>query len=131
MSDPTVAAQMAVMARIRTGVTAIGQRVHDVVPQSAAFPYITVQGPVGIPIDEECWDRSELTFQLDVWSNSANSNEAKTIGVVVRGLFHETTFPVDGFAIDRCRVTSSTPSREDATKLHRVRVMVTMELQPA
>lgn len=128
MTDPTVAVQFAVMGRIRTGVTAIAQRVHDHVPQTSLFPYIVVQGPVGIPIDEECWDRSELTFQIDVWSNVSSSVEAKAIGGVVRDLFHEQTFPIEGFVIDRCRVTNLTPSREDSTKLNRVRIMVTIEV---
>jgi hypothetical protein len=131
VTDPTFAVQFAVMAILRAGVPAIGQRVHDFVPQSATFPYITISVPSAVPIDETCWDRTEITFQIDVWSNTVPSVEAKEIAAVVRDFLHETDIAVAGFEVDRARVQGAFFTRENDTQLHRARLMVSIEAQPA
>lgn len=130
MADPTFAVQFAIMGLIRTSITEIGQRVHDYVPQTSAFPYISVSVPSSVPIDEECWDRSEVMLQIDVWSNTPSSTEVKSIAPKVRDLLHETDISAAGFVVDRARVDGIFYSREDNTELHRARIMVMIEAQP-
>lgn len=131
MTDPTFALQYAVMGILRDGVSAIGQRVHDFVPATSAFPYITISVPSSIPIDEMCWDRTEVVFQIDVWSEAVPSVEVKEIAAVVRDLLHEVDIAVPGFEVDRAQVDGAFFTREEDTKIHRARLMVSIEAQPA
>lgn len=131
MSDPTIAVQLAIMARLRTGVTATGQRVYDAVDSGATYPYLTVTSPSTVPIDEECWDRSDMRFQIDVWSKHPQSHEAKTIAATIRDLFHEQDLPLTGFVVDRIYVDGIFPTREEQTAINRVRIVLAVEAQPA
>lgn len=130
MSDPTIAVQIAVMGRLATG-AGVGNRIYDRVMPSPTFPYVTVTTPSTVPIDEECWDRSDVQIQIDVWSKHVESHEAKTIAATIRGLFHEKDLPLTGFVADRVQVEGVFPTREEQTALHRVRIILAVEAQPA
>lgn len=130
MSDPTIAVQLAIMARLRDE-AGVGQRVYDAVDPNPTFPYLTVSSPSTVPIDEECWDRSDMRFQIDVWSKHPQSHEAKSLAATIRSLFHEQPLTVSGFTVDRIYVDGMFPTREEQTAINRVRIVLAVEAQPA
>lgn len=73
MSDPSLALQGAIIARLKAsaGVVAlIAARVYDEVPLIAVFPYVSIGDGQVIGDDDECSETSEVTFQMHAWSRS-------------------------------------------------------------
>ncbi|QMV02575.1 DUF3168 domain-containing protein [Devosia sp. D6-9] len=130
MSDPTIALQTAIMGRLRTGLAALEERVFDTVPAGAVRPYATVTSISSVPIDEVCWDRSDMRFQIDFWSDDTDSYQVKQIAGAGRDLLHEVELPIPGFGLDLMIVEGTFFSREEQTLLHRARMVVAAEAQP-
>lgn len=89
MSDPSLALQGAVVARLKadTMVAAlIGPRVYDEVPASAIFPYIVVGDGQVVGDDDDCADVSEVTFQVHAWTRPPDAGwpKSKSIAAAVR-----------------------------------------------
>ena len=73
MSDPSLALQGAVVARLKGSAplaALIGDRVFDEVKGGANFPYLSVGDGQVIGDDDECSETSEVTFQIHAWSRS-------------------------------------------------------------
>lgn len=128
MSDPTVPLQKALIDKLKA--LLVGADVFDFVPQTASLPYVTVLVISVVPIDEECWDRSDVAFQIDVWDDKPSSEPVKALAATIRNGLHEQTLAVDGFTIDRMRIDGVFPSREAQTLLNRARIVVAIEAQP-
>lgn len=87
--SPTLELWGAIVARLKTSVTALGGRVYDSVPAAATFPYLSLGGTWEVQADAECIGAREIGIRLDVWSRAVGSAEARAIAdVVVRDL-HE------------------------------------------
>lgn len=131
MSDPTIPVQKAVMDRLKLAVPAAGGQVFDSVQAQPVGDYITVSVPSAVPIDEECWDRSEINLQVDFWSSHPDSGRVKAMAAQARAGLHEVDdlVPV-GFTIDRIRVEGIFYSREAQTLINRARMVLAVEAQP-
>lgn len=129
MSDPTRQIQFSVMAAIRAAAPAL-TAVYDRVNPSAAYPYANVDSPVSVPIDEECWDRWEVTMQINVWDDLPSSSRVKDIAPLITSALNEQTISVAGHVIDRMQVEGVFYSREDDTLINRARIQLAIELQP-
>lgn len=90
-ADPIIEVQSAVKAMLLADVMLAGlvaSRVFVTVPAGADFPYVSF-GPVDASQDDaEEIEGLELTFQLDAWSRSGGTSEAKRIGGAVRKALH-------------------------------------------
>jgi hypothetical protein len=90
MSDPSLALQGAVVARLKADAPVaalIGTRVYDEVPTSATFPYVVVGDGQVIGDDDDCADVSEVTFQVHAWTRSPADTgwpKSKQIAAAVR-----------------------------------------------
>lgn len=139
MSDPSLAIQVALFARLSTLGTAAGERVYDDVPPEAdriedtgaAYPYLTIGAGQLVPVDEDCWDRSSTYFQIDVWSRRVGFPEAKTIAGEIRTGLHEQELSIDGHTLDRMRVESIDYMRDPNGLTRRARLVLLVETQPA
>lgn len=136
MSDPALALQIALVAVLKSINSAAGNRIYDAVPVNqngditAAYPYITIGSGNQVSIDEDYFDRSEFSHQIDVWSDGAGYVEAKTIAGQIRMRLHEQIMPVDGHVIDRMRIEGINYSRPDGV-ISRARITLLIETQPA
>lgn len=131
MSDPTIAVQKAVMDRLKVVVPAVANQVLDTVQNAPAGDYITVTVPSAVPLDEVCWDRSEITLQVDIWSTHPDSGRVKAMAAQARDGLHEVEdLTPQGFAIDRIRVEGTFYSREAQTLINRARMVLAIEAQP-
>lgn len=129
MSDPSLALQAALVTTLKALSTAAGNRVYSVVPSSFQYPYITVWPGFVTPIDEECWDRTETTHQIDVWADTEHYLDTKGIASAIRNALHEQSLAADGHVVDRMRVETITHSEDPP--IYRARISLTTETQPS
>lgn len=130
MTSPNLALQAALVARIRNLGTGAGQRVYSTIPEgSQTYPYVQVWPGFETPIDEDCWDRTESTMQVDVWADTTTYIKTKEIAGAIRNALHEQTLTIAGHTVDRIRVESITYS--DAPPLYRARMSISVETQPS
>lgn len=130
MTSPNLALQAALVARIRNLGTAAGQRVYSAIPEgSQTYPYVQVWPGFETPIDEDCWDRTESTMQVDVWADTTSYITTKSIAAAIRNALHEQSLTIAGHTVDRIRVESITYS--DDPPLYRARMSISIETQPS
>ena len=135
MTDPALELQAAIVAALKDLNTAAGNGVYDMPPVdqngtiTASYPYITIGSGNLVPIDEECFDRSEFSHQIDVWSDSQGYVEVKTIAGQIRMRLHEQDLTIDGHIVDRMRVDNIVFSR-DGGVISRARITLITETQP-
>lgn len=135
MTDPALELQAAIVAALKHLNTAAGNGVYDMPPVdhngtiTASYPYITIGSGNLVPIDEECFDRSEFSHQIDVWSDSQGYVEVKTIAGQIRMRLHEQDLTIDGHIVDRMRVDNIVFSR-DGGVISRARITLITETQP-
>lgn len=135
MTDPALELQAAIVAALKDLNTAAGNGVYDMPPVdqngaiTASYPYITIGSGNLVPIDEECFDRSEFNHQIDVWSDSQGYVEVKTIAGQIRMRLHEQDLTIIGHTVDRMRVDNVAFSRDDGV-ISRARITLITETQP-
>lgn len=135
MTDPALELQVAYVAALKALNTAAGNGIYDMPPVdqngtvTATYPYITIGSGNLVPIDEECFDRSEFSHQIDVWSSGQGYVEVKTIAGQIRMRLHEQDLAIDGHTVDRMRVENIVYSRSDGV-ISRARITVLTETQP-
>lgn len=131
MSDPSLAVQSALVAALKALSTEAGIRVYDLPPADAAVPYITVGGGQTVPLDETCWDASEVYVQVDVWSEEPGYPQVKRIAGAIRAALHDQPVTVTGHVCDRCEVRNISYSRERDGITSRARIDLLLTTQPA
>lgn len=130
MSDPSLAVQAALVAAIKALATEAGERVYDIAPKGAAHPYVTIGPAQTVPMDEDCWDRSENFVQVDVWSREVGFPEAKRIAGAIRDGMHDQMLTIEGHVCDRMYVRSITFSRDPDGLTSRARLDLVVDTQP-
>lgn len=128
--DPSVAVHDALIKAIRDLGTDLGQRVFGQIQATRpAYPYATVWPGISTPIDEECFDRTEQSNQIDIWGDTVTYIKVKEIAGQIRMLLHEKSIPIEGHVLDRMRIESITYS--DTPPVYRAMITVSTETQPA
>jgi hypothetical protein len=131
MSDPSTAIHDAFIASIKALATKAGDRVFGQIRlEKTVYPYVTVWPGTLVTIDEECWDRSETSMQVDVWGDTESYFAVKEIAGAIRMAFHEQDMAVDGHVVDRLRVDGITYSNPSPAS-YRAMLTITIETQPA
>jgi hypothetical protein len=139
MSDPTLAIQTALVGRIIALTTEAGERVYDDVPPEAerqadtgaGFPYVSIGGLQLVPIDEEHFDRSETSIDINVWTRAVGFPEAQRIAGAIRLALHEQDLQIEGHVLDRMRIENINYMRDPDGKTRRARIALSVETQPA
>lgn len=94
--------QKAVVARLKgdAGVTAlVGQRVYDQPPTAPAFPYVSLGPDQTLPDRADCYEGSEVTFQVDAWSRAVGFPEVKRIAEAARAALADAALTLTGFRL--------------------------------
>jgi hypothetical protein len=85
MSDPSYAVQAAVYAALTGASPEIASdRVYDTPPSNPTFPYVTIGEGDTIDDGTGCFDGSEVTVTVDIWSRTASFGEVKLIAGAIR-----------------------------------------------
>lgn len=132
MSDPSLAIHDALIVALRALGTAAGERFFGQMQLGrVAYPYGMVWPGAGVPIDESCFDRTETTMQIDIWTDTETYFLAKTIAGQIRTALHEQdgALSVAGHVVDRIRVASITYFSPSPN--YRAMISLVIETQPA
>jgi len=102
MSDPMLALQKALVARLKAASTGAGASVYDRVPDSDPFPRITIGEGQTLKDNQDCRRGSEVFLEVHVWSREYGFGEAKTITSEVREALDEAEsfLALDGHILD-------------------------------
>jgi hypothetical protein len=128
--------QGALIAKIKTLATEAAARVYDTVPRdtngtvTAVFPFVSLGSSDELPIDEECWDRTETTQEINIWSRAVGMPECKRISALIRAALHEQDLIVAGNTVDRMRVNTINYSRDPDGITNRARITLQVDTQP-
>lgn len=98
MAEPSLALQAHVVALLRgdSAVTGmVGQRIFDRVPASAMMPYIAMTGWQTISEDADCFDVSEVFFDVQCFSTDVGRPEVTRIAGAVKAALHRAA-AIDG-----------------------------------
>ena len=132
MSDPGAAIHDALIKALRGLDTDAGARFFGQMQLGRVdYPYGNVWPGTSVPVDEECFDRTETTMQVDIWADTESYFSVKKIAGAIRSAFHERESSLDvvGHVVDRLRVDTVTyfpPSPN-----YRAMITLSIETQPA
>lgn len=106
MSDPAFEIQKAVFAALAAAPAVAGGRIYDRVPRSPTFPYVTIGDGDTVGDDTDCYDSSEVTVTVHVWSREPDNGsglqpgfpESKIIAGLVRSRLKQ-EFVLTGFSV--------------------------------
>ena len=73
-----------------------GAAVYDEVPENSAFPYVQIGGESTADFSTKDLTGSEVTINLDVWSQYKGSKEVKNLMDRVHTLLHDSSLTVTG-----------------------------------
>ncbi len=103
MSDPSLAIQKAIVARLKAddALTAfVGPRVLDHAPADTTYPFVQIGYFQTVDESAPCVDGAEVFIEIQAWSRVPGQVEAKRIAGAVRAALHEWSPALDApFAI--------------------------------
>lgn len=99
MSDPSLPLQGAYVARLRSQISDVSNRVYDSIPVDAVFPYLNIGDIQTISDGADCLDSTEVFVTLHIWSRAKGQVEARRLSAVVRTALHEWLPELEGFRV--------------------------------
>lgn len=96
------ALQKVVVARLKADPVVNGLvagRVYDMPPATPASPYISIGPDTVEPDRADCYEGSNVTFQVDAWSRAPNFGEVKRVAEAARAAITETPLVVPGYRV--------------------------------
>jgi hypothetical protein len=131
MSDPSLALQGALIAALRGIGSPAGANVFDRVPERNPFPRVTVGGGQSVPVDEDCYEGTESTIQIDAWSREVGFSEVKQIASAIRSRLHNGDLTLSGHTLELMKVESITYDRDPDGLTSRARIQLRALTQPS
>lgn len=106
ITDPSLALQGAIVTALKNaaGITSLSAGVHDAVPASAAFPYITLGEPQVLPLRADCFDSVATVFPVHGWSRKNGAAEIKRLGAAIAAALDGNEFALTGHRVVICDV---------------------------
>lgn len=104
-TDPSLALQGAFVAAIKALATEAGTRVYDRVPRtngaiSATFPYVSLGTGSASYNGADCYDGSEVSLAVHVWSRAVGMPECKRIASAIRAGLNNADLTLDGHTLE-------------------------------
>ncbi len=99
-TDPSLALQGAFVAAIKALNTESGTRVYDRVPATKVFPYVHLGTGSVLPNQADCYDGSDVSLTVHIWSRAVGWPEAKRIASAIRAGLHNAELPLVGHTLE-------------------------------
>lgn len=131
MSDPALALQGAIIDAIKALATEADQNVFDTVPSRDPFPRVTVGEGQTAPIDADCYDGSESTIDVSVWSREVGFPQAKRIASAIRTRLHNGELVLPGHTLEILKVENTFYERDRDGLTSRARMQIRAVTQPS
>ncbi len=109
-TDPALALQGAITARLKAAATEAGTRIYDTVPRdnngniTAPFPYISLGEAIVTYNGADCYDGSDTALDVHVWSRAVGFPECKRIADAVRTDLNNAEFALDGHTLESLEI---------------------------
>ncbi|OYX88318.1 MAG: hypothetical protein B7Y01_00410 [Xanthobacter sp. 17-67-6] len=98
-----------------------GERIHDVPPRDAAFPFVTLGETVTSDWSTATEGGTEHALTLHAWSRAAGRREAFEIAAAVQQALHDAPLAPHGHRLANLRATTAEVRREgDGRTFHAV-----------
>ena len=81
-----------------------GAAIYDEVPENASFPYVQIGGETAIDYSTKDVTGSEVTINMDVWSQYKGSKEVKNLMDRIHTLLHDSSLSVTGHNLINMRL---------------------------
>ncbi|EPJ8753868.1 MULTISPECIES: DUF3168 domain-containing protein [Pseudomonas] len=91
MADPSFALQVALHDRLSSGLSC---PVHDGVPDSSPFPYVTIDSSIADEADFLASRKDQRFLYLSVWSQHRGQKEVHEIMSAIDALLHNQPLPL-------------------------------------
>jgi len=105
-------------------------RIHDDVPQGAAFPYVSLAGFTVRDWATGTEGGAEVVFTINSWSRGAGHRQAHLIDEAVRSALHDAPLSLSGYHLVNLRHETSTTYRERDGDTYRVAARFRAVLEP-
>ena len=105
-TDPSLALQAAFVAAIKALNTEAGARVYDRVPKSngtiasGTFPYVALGTGSVLNNQADCYDGSDVSLTVHVWSRAVGWPEAKRIADAIRTGLNNAELTLTGHTLE-------------------------------
>lgn len=105
-TDPSLALQGAFVVRIKALNTEAQSRVYDTVPRdtngniTATFPYVSLGEATVTYNGADCYDGSDSSFDIHVWSRAPGFPECKRIADAIRTEFNLAEFNITDHTLE-------------------------------
>ena len=124
MTSATLALQKAIYAKLVADDAVgalVGDRIYDVAPRNAAFPYVTIGRATETDWSTGTEDGAEHRLTLDVWSRQHGRSECLAVAAAIRAALHDAALPLDGHALVNLRCEGIDTARDpDGITFHGV-----------
>jgi hypothetical protein len=99
----------------------IGDRIYDVAPRDAVFPYATIGKATQSDWSTGTEEGAEHRLTLDVWSRAHGKSECHAIAEAIRLALHDAALALEGHALVNLRFESADVARDpDGLTFHGV-----------
>lgn len=105
-TDPSLALQAAFVTAIKALATEAGARVYDRVPRTngavatGTFPYVALGTGSVLNNQADCYDGSEVSLTVHIWSRAVGWPEAKRIASAIRAGLNNADLPLTGHTLE-------------------------------
>lgn len=104
MTSAALELQGAIVARLKAFAPLaafVAGRVYDRIPANAPaiFPYVSFGPEDHVQDDAECISGTEITIQIDAWSQAVGRPEVKKVAEAVRSALHNADLPLSDNAL--------------------------------
>ena len=105
-TDPSLALQGAVVAAIKALATEVGTRVYDRVARdtsgkiTATFPYVSLGESDVLGNYADCYDGSDVSLAIHVWSRDVGFPQCKRIASDIRTGLNNAELTLDGHTLE-------------------------------
>ena len=106
MADRVLQVRKALVARLRSQITAVSNRVYDRVPEAATFPYLQIGPATAVPFDAVGLRGQETAITVHAWSRKPGSVECAQLLAAMNAALHWYQLPLDAGGTVLCRVVN-------------------------
>jgi hypothetical protein len=136
-TDPSLALQQAFVVAIKALATEAGSRVYDEVPRdalgkvTATFPYVSLGEGDASYNGADCYDGTDITLGVHVWSREPGFPQCKRIASLIRAALNNAELTLTGHTLELLELDRATYLRDPDGKTRHAVLTFRALTQPA
>jgi hypothetical protein len=136
-TDPSLALQVAFVTAIKAMATEADERVYDEVARdvngkvTATFPYVSLGEGEAVYNGADCYDGSETSLKVHVWSREPGFPQCKRIATLIRAGLNNAEIALTGHTLELLELDRTTYLRDPDGKTRHAVLTFRALTQPA